>query len=373
LSRLGWASLAVGWCLVVGSFWGVRFGCLPVPRGLAESVLDPQAEAALEAWRALVVETESARAPASTVEKASAGPRGRFDAAALMADVQALASPRATAEARGRTLDWLEAQVRSRLDGQAGVSIQRWSYPGGTNLVVERSPAAPGARFILVGAHYDTVADSPGADDNATGVAAALAVLSVWAAPSTPRGLKVVFFDQEELGLRGSRAYAERLQDTHRRELEAVLVLEMLGSTCATSGCQRLPPGLPLPIVVERGDFLAAVGNASAVPLMAAVRDLGAARGLPVRALPVLGAGQDFPHARRSDHAPFWDIGLPAVMLTDTAELRTPHYHAVTDTPDRLDTEFFTRATHTILDVVGALLTEGPTLRAPATAPGSSP
>jgi Zn-dependent M28 family amino/carboxypeptidase len=107
--------------------------------------------------------------------------------------------------------------------------------------------------------------------------------------------------------------------------------------------------------------------------MMVALRGLGAARGLPVRALPVLGAAQDFPDARRSDHAPFWDLGLPAVMLTDTAELRTPHYHAASDTPDRLDYDFLARATHTTLDLVGALLTAGPSLKGSGEAPGSSP
>lgn len=359
----------MGWCLVVGGYWGVRFGCLPAPPGFAERAPDPRAVAALEAWRALVAQTEAAPPSAA----ASQTPDAFADTARLEADVRALAFPRATPEARARALDWLEDTVRSRLVGRAEVALQRWSYPGGTNLVVERAPGAPGAGHILVGAHYDTVEGTPGADDNATGLAASLAVLAVWAPRPTPRGLKVVFFDQEELGLRGSRAYAERLRDTHRAHLEAVVVLEMLGSTCAETGCQRLPEGLPLNLGVDRGDFLAAVGNASAIPMMVALRSLGAARGLPVRALPILGEGQDFPHARRSDHAPFWDLGLPAVMLTDTAELRTPHYHAVTDTPDRLDYDFLTRTTKTALDLVGALLAEGPSLKGSGAAPGSSP
>lgn len=208
---------------------------------------------------------------------------------------------------------------------------------------------------ILVGAHHDSVPGTPGADDNASAVAA----LIVAARAIGPRDeVCLVAFDGEECGFVGSRALVDRL-GAHRPE--QVHVLEMVGFASKAPGSQRNPlPGIPAPTV---GDFLAVVGTHGSRGLLDHVLSAADAHPLPVQALylpdvplPMIEALSH--HVLRSDHAPFWRAGLPALMWTDTAEFRNPHYHQATDTPDTLDYDFLAGVTrllvHTVLAGIGA-------------------
>lgn len=208
---------------------------------------------------------------------------------------------------------------------------------------------------ILVGAHYDSVPVTPGADDNASAVAALIGL----ARAIGPRDdVCLVAFDGEECGFVGSRALVDRL-GAHR--LEQVHVLEMVGYASMVPGSQRNPiPGIPAPTV---GDFLAVVGTHGSRGLLDDVLSAADAHPLPVQGLylpdvplPMIEAMSH--HVLRSDHAPFWRAGLPALMWTDTAEFRNPHYHKATDTPDTLDYDFLAGVTrllvHAVLAGVGA-------------------
>ena len=193
--------------------------------------------------------------------------------------------------------------------------------------------------LVLVGAHYDGVAGSPGADDNGSALAVLLELARAFAQQPARRPLQLVAFDLEEQDLVGSRAYAGAL---HRRgeQLSLMLSLEMLGYRDSRPGSQRYPPGLRH-FYPERGDFIGLIGNLRSVaPMRRLVRAMRAA--VPCEWLPVPFRGRVLPDTRRSDHAPFWDLGYPAIMVTDTANLRNPHYHAAGDRIDTLDLDFLT-------------------------------
>jgi len=193
---------------------------------------------------------------------------------------------------------------------------------------------------VLVVAHYDTKPGTPGADDNASAVAAMIETARVLAPNSFQRTLRFVGFTLEEYGYLGSRHFARRARREQRR-IVGVLDLEMVGFT---SQRQRLPPGIR---ARKTGDFIGVVGNRKSRSLVDAfvASARRASPSLPVESLVVGWNGYLLPIARLSDHASFWDVGFPAVMITDTAFLRNPHYHQASDTLDTLDIPFLTMVT----------------------------
>ena len=150
------------------------------------------------------------------------------------------------------------------------------------------------------------------------------------------RPVWLVAFDQEEWGLLGSAALAEKLS-TDRQPLKLMVSLEMLAFT---SDKQAYPHPAMRHIYGDRGDFIALVANAGAgLMLPRLTHSMG--QHVTTKPLPVLRAGHDVPAVRRSDHSPFWDRGYNALMVTDTSFMRNPHYHQMSDTIDTLDLEFF--------------------------------
>jgi len=209
---------------------------------------------------------------------------------------------------------------------------------------------------ILIGAHYDSVAGTPGADDNASAVAVMLGVMK--AAGPLPH-VAAVAFNCEESGLTGSREFVQLLPQDHG--LEEVHVLEMVGYRSREPNSQKDPlPGLNQ--IPTTGDFLGIVGNDG--PSVERILKAGGTVSIPVVGL-ALPAGIPLnlissasPHLLRSDHASFWEHGeqsgraIPATMWTDTAEFRNPNYHQPTDTPDTLDYEFMAEVAELLLEVV---------------------
>jgi hypothetical protein len=202
---------------------------------------------------------------------------------------------------------------------------------------------------ILIGAHYDTVPGTPGADDNAGAVAVLLAV----ARAIGPRSnVSVVAFNGEECGFVGSRALLEDLGGHRPREVH---VLEMVGFTAKGENSQRNPiPMVPTPTV---GDFLGLVGTQPSAGVLDRVLKCAGHSSVPVYGLylpelPLEMMKNLVPHAFRSDHAPFWARDIPALMWTDTAEFRNPNYHRATDTPDTLDYGFMAEVARLLSHVV---------------------
>jgi Zn-dependent M28 family amino/carboxypeptidase len=199
----------------------------------------------------------------------------------------------------------------------------------------KRTEAQP---LIVLGAHYDSVPGTPGADDNASAVAVCMECARLIQEHQICN-VQIVLFNREEDGLLGSTDYVAELdcivQEAH--------IFEMVGFRSFAPGSQRMPPGLPGVMAPDVGDFLALLSNRKSNTIAEQILSLASSYQIdpPVLALKVfLGLERHFPHLLRSDHAPFWQAGIPAVMWSDTSEFRNPNYHQRTDTPDTLDYEF---------------------------------
>jgi Zn-dependent M28 family amino/carboxypeptidase len=191
---------------------------------------------------------------------------------------------------------------------------------------------------ILIGAHYDAVPGTPGADDNATGVVVLLELARAFAAEPLYYPVRLVAFDMEEYGMLGSSQYAADLKQ-QQQPLRLMLSLEMLGYCDRSPGSQRYPTGLKY-FYPNRGNFIALIGNLSTIPdLIHLSRSIRKA-GTPSEWLPVPNRGLIVPQTRLSDHSPFWDRGYRAMMVTDTAFMRNPHYHKISDSIETLDFDF---------------------------------
>lgn len=170
----------------------------------------------------------------------------------------------------------------------------------------------------------------------------------------TPRTLQLVLFDQEERGLRGSTAFV--FNEPHLENLRGVIVMDMIGFACYTAGCQRYPNGLTITPPTNKGDFLAVIGDSEHLPLLDIFQQVGQPDLPSVLTLPVAFKGMLTPDTLRSDHAPFWYQGIGAVLVSDTANLRTPHYHQPSDTPPTIDRSFFRGSAQIVVNATTALL-----------------
>jgi aminopeptidase YwaD len=224
------------------------------------------------------------------------------------------------------------------------------------NVVAARNPDWPGDGKelppLLIGAHYDTVSGSPGADDNASGLVVLLEVASRLRTQPLARPVWLVAFCLEEQDRLGSQAFASRLK-AEGRELAGAIILECVGFARSESGTQQIPPGVPIAVPTQ-GDFLAIVGNETSRSLVTQLEHeiKRYASQLKPLSLVVPDRGEAMPDTRRSDHASFWDAGYPAVVLTDTANFRNPHYHRHTDTVDTLNLEFLSAVVTTVATTV---------------------
>lgn len=232
--------------------------------------------------------------------------------------------------------------VRSQLAQWGKVEVHTFQQQGieFQNLILNlpgRSSKPP----ILVGAHYDTFPGSPGADDNATGVAVLLELARCFAAEPARHPVRLVAFDLEETSYdrAGSTHYANSLQ---QEPLRLMLSLEMLGYCDQTPGSQQYPAGLQR-FYPDTGNFIALIGNLTTIPDLMRLSYHLRSSGAPCEWLPAGKRGLIVPDTRRSDHAVFWDRGYRALMVTDTSFLRNPHYHKNSDRLETLDLDFLTR------------------------------
>jgi Iap family predicted aminopeptidase len=199
--------------------------------------------------------------------------------------------------------------------------------------------------IVLIGAHYDSVFGSPGANDNGSGVAALLALARRFASTKNERTLRFVAFVNEEpqyfqTSQMGSYVYAARCR-ARRDPIVAMISLETIGYYSHEHGSQSYPaPGLGA-LYPRTGNFIGFVGNVASRSLL---RDaIGEFRrhaqiASEGGALPAM-----IPGVGWSDQWSFWQHGYPGIMVTDTAPFRYPHYHAASDTPDKLEYDSMTR------------------------------
>jgi Zn-dependent M28 family amino/carboxypeptidase len=236
---------------------------------------------------------------------------------------------------------YVQQYIRQQLEQWGTVETHEFQVRGKTheNLILNL-PAGNNHQKppILIGAHYDGVPGTPGADDNATGVVVLLELARVFAAAPLNYPVRLVAFDMEEYGMLGSSQYAEDLKQ-QQQPLRLMLSLEMLGYCNSAPGSQRYPGGLAR-FYPDRGNFIALVGNLPTIPDLISLSRRIRKSGTPSEWLPVPNRGLIVPQTRLSDHSPFWDRGYRAMMVTDTAFMRNPHYHKATDTIDTLDLDF---------------------------------
>lgn len=290
-------------------------------------------------------------AQARTSRTGGHGPAGadlvaRVDVDRIMGDVETLAaSPRDPVQNPAETraaADYVAAQL-----GDAGLTPQTLDViVGGSTLPVVYAEV-PGTRcpekvFVLVG-HYDTVPGSPGADDNASGVAATLETGRILANAPQPATVVVAGVPFEELGppYPASRALGQHLLDDGR-EIVGMLSAEMLGYA------------LPEPAGDDPGDYLMLLGYEGAEDLVATFERAAEdwVPGFPVRSGTY---PPDESFIDRSDHAAFHDLGVPAAFATDGANFRTPHYHQETDIPENIDVDFFGNSVRTLVGGTAAM------------------
>jgi hypothetical protein len=254
-----------------------------------------------------------------------------------------------------------EAYVRAELAG-AGYEVTDESFvaDGMTcrNFIAERPGTTRRSEVVVIGAHYDGVLDKPAANDNASGTAALIELARALARVATPRTVRFVAFTNEEphhfqTESMGSLVNARRAR-ARRDDVVAMVSLETVGYYDARPGSQRYPPPLSL-FYPDRGDFIAFVGSTEMAPLVR-------------HALATFRAGARFPSegtalsARTpgvgwSDHWSYWQVGYPAMMVTDSAPYRDPNYHTMRDTIDKLDFDRMTRVVGGLVPVVVDLAT----------------
>jgi hypothetical protein len=205
-------------------------------------------------------------------------------------------------------------------------------------------------RVVVLGAHYDSARGTPGADDNGSGVAAAIEIVRLLRAdpwPASAPALKCVFFANEEMPFFGSPHMGSLVYAIDARErgwnVMAMYSLEMLGTYRDEPGSQTYPWlfGLVYP---DRGDFLAFVGDLRSRALVR--RSVRAFREVARFPSEGVAAPRAVPGLEWSDHWSFWEQGWPALMITDTAFYRNPNYHTAQDTPETLDYDRLARVAH---------------------------
>jgi hypothetical protein len=235
---------------------------------------------------------------------------------------------------------------------------QRYDVEGVTcaNLIVERPGQRWPKQIVVVGAHYDSVAGSPGANDNGSGVATLLELARRLAKEQPARTLRFVAFANEEppffpTGQMGSRVYAKACRE-RGDDVRGMISLETIGYFSDEPGSQHYPPLFSF-FYPDRGNFIGFVANLQSRALMSrAARVFRSHCDVPLETCATFAF---VPGVDWSDHGSFWHHGYRAFMVTDTAPYRYPHYHEPTDTPDKVNYEMLARVTVGVEAVVREL------------------
>jgi Zn-dependent M28 family amino/carboxypeptidase len=261
----------------------------------------------------------------------------------IEADVRTLCSdlsPRSYANTANldRAADWIADRFR-----QAGLEVTEQPYRLSEgeyrNVIATRPGTDPQRGVVIVGAHYDAYGELPAADDNASGVAVLLELVGTLPEEPPERTQVFVafcteeppFFSTEDMG---SHHFARKLVDDGT-EIDLMIALDLVGYFSDEPGSQHVPGPLLRLAYPSRGDFIGVVGDTSAGRWIARVkRGMRSADALPVYSFraPTFVPGVDW-----SDHLWFRKLGLPGVLVSDTAMMRNPNYHRSTDTPETLD------------------------------------
>ena len=248
--------------------------------------------------------------------------------------------------------------------GTMGYDVERLEYDVSgircANLVATRKGSARHSEILLLGAHYDSVIGSPGANDNASGVAALLEIARMFHAVEPMLTVRFVAFVNEEPPFfwthqQGSMVYAEAAR---RRgdDIRLMASLETIGCYSDQPGSQSYPPLFRL-FYPNRGNFIGIVSDFGSRPAMQRLAE--AFRAQSDFPLQTVSTFRFIPGVSWSDHRSFWRHGYPAVMVTDTAFYRYRHYHAPTDTADKLAFPKLAQVTLGLFQAFAVLAREG--------------
>ena len=248
---------------------------------------------------------------------------------------------------RPTSLEAAASYIEQQFAHGTGETVERQCYTAAgrrvANLVIDRPGTRGPHRIVLVGAHYDTVPETPG-----SAVAAMIEVARLLHGRALRRTVRFIAFVNEEpphfyTQTMGSQVYARQCKQ-RREQIVGLICLEMVGYFDTRPGSQHYPRPIAWParwLMPRAGGFIGAVSNlVSARLLWRFRRGFKRAVKFPLVAVPLPQAIREI---RLSDHGPFWDEGFAALMVTDTSFFRNPHYHRATDTPDTLDYERLTR------------------------------
>lgn len=291
--------------------------------------------------------------PEATAFQSAVASRLREDVASLASRVgkRSTMDPRGMAEAA----KWVIARMDAAGYGKPGETfVDRNARVPNLEYIV---PASAGSllrgEVVVIGAHYDTFQGTPGADDNASGVAAVMELARAFKDRPQSREVRFVFFVNEEppcfqTADMGSWVYAKSCR-TRNDRIVAMLSLESIGFYTSEVGYQKYPP-LVGSLYPAEGDYIAFVGNITSRSLTRrCVSSFRAAEKFPSEGAALPGY---FPGVGWSDHWAFWQEGYEAVMVTDTAPFRNPHYHLGSDKPETLDYNSMSRVVEGLIKVV---------------------
>ncbi len=257
------------------------------------------------------------------------------------------------------TLAAVADYLNERLSSE-GFAVRRLGYEHEYKAYQNLEFDVPGGRWgdrcVLVGAHYDTAAGSPGADDNASGVAAVLALAKHFRGQRRRRTIRFVLFANEEPPFfqtpqMGSVVYVKQAVAAGD-QIDAMVSIDSVGYFSSKEGSQKYPAALD-GVYPNAGNFVAVVGRSDGIDLVEKARAGFAAKA----SIPVISGAlpQTMKGVGWSDHWAFWQHGIPAILVTDTAVLRNPHYHRSTDKVEHLDFQSMARAVVGLQGLVAAL------------------
>ncbi len=240
------------------------------------------------------------------------------------------------------------------LDNGLETSLQEFAYGGynAQNIVGKQNGTGTSGDTYILGGHFDTVSDAPGADDNGSAVAGMLEAVRILSQYPTKKSIKYIGFDLEEAGLLGSLQYTQN-GISSGENIAGMIALEMIGYYSTAPNSQTLPVGFNLlfPDAYNevasqdfKGNFITNVGKVgNSATLMQQFEDISANYAPSLRTVSVAAPANWqalTPDLGRSDHAPFWLENMPAIMLTDGANFRNPNYHTPNDKVETLNFTF---------------------------------
>ena len=236
----------------------------------------------------------------------------------------------------------------------------------GQNYVAIKNGINDNRRVIIISAHYDTVYETPGADDNASGVAALLTLIECIASQEFNSSIMLVAFDMEEQGLVGSAHFINEYLQKKSMDVIGVINLDMIGYFNSKPGSQSLPdefkesfPQASAKVIKNRhrGDFIVLTANENSLSVQHKFEETAVTfvPDLNLIAYAVPDNGEKYPESRNSDHATFWDNGYKAISIGDGGDTRNRNYHQKSDTVDKLNFEQMAKVVKSVLAYIGVV------------------